>query len=98
MEVSDLRTFLAVMDSGSISHAAKALHRVPSGITARIMQMEEDLGVQLFLREKKRLLPTARGQTLYTYARKICALMDEAELCVKGMEPGGRLRIGALKR
>ena len=41
MEVSDLRTFLAVMDSGSISQAAKALHRVPSGITARIMQMEE---------------------------------------------------------
>ena len=97
MEVSDLRTFLAVMDSGSISQAAKALHRVPSGITARIMQMEEELGVQLFLREKKRLLPTARGQTLYTYARKICALMDEAELCVKGMEPGGRLRIGALE-
>ena len=97
MEMSDLRTFLAVMDSGSISHAAKALHRVPSGITARIMQMEEELGVQLFLREKKRLLPTARGQMLYTYARKICALMDEAELCVKGMEPGGRLRIGALE-
>ena len=53
MEMSDLRTFLAVMDSGSISQAAKALHRVPSGITARIMQMEEELGVQLFLREKK---------------------------------------------
>ena len=97
MEMSDLRTFLAVMDSGSISQAAKTLHRVPSGITARIMQMEEDLGVKLFLREKKRLLPTARGQTLYIYARKICALMDEAELCVKGMEPGGRLRIGALE-
>lgn len=97
MEVSDLRTFMAVMDSGSISHAAKVLHRVPSGITARIMQMEEELGVQLFLREKKRLLPTARGHTLYTYARKICSLMDEAELCIKGMEPGGRLRIGALE-
>ena len=97
MEMSDLRTFLAVMDSGSISQAAKTLHRVPSGITARIMQMEEELGVQLFLREKKRLLPTARGHTLYIYARKICALMDEAELCVKGMEPGGRLRIGALE-
>ena len=87
MEVSDLRTFLAVMDLGSISHAAKALHRVPSGITARIMLMEEELGVQLFLREKKRLLPTARSQTLYTYARKICALMDEAEAVLKsGLE------------
>ena len=97
MEVSDLRTFMAVMETGSISHAAKALHRVPSGVTARIMLMEEELGIQLFLREKKRLLPTARGQTLYTYARRITALMDEAEVCVRGMEPGGRLRIGALE-
>ncbi len=97
MEVSDLRTFMAVMETGSISRAAKNLHRVPSGVTARIMQMEEDLGIPLFLREKKRLLPTARGQTLYTYARRITTLMDEAELCVKGMEPGGRLRIGALE-
>ena len=40
MEVSDLRTFMAVMETGSISHAAKALHRVPSGVTARIMVME----------------------------------------------------------
>ncbi|MDD2994436.1 MAG: LysR family transcriptional regulator [Pygmaiobacter sp.] len=97
MEVSDLRTFIAVMETGGISLAAKSLHRVPSGVTARIMQMEEDLGIKLFLREKKRLLPTARGQTLYAYARRITALMDEAELCVKGMEPGGRFRIGALE-
>ena len=45
MEVSDLRTFMAVMETGSISHAAKALHRVPSGVTARIMLMEEELGI-----------------------------------------------------
>lgn len=65
MEMSDLRTFLAVMDSGSISHAAKALHRVPSGITARIMQMEEELGVQLFLREKAAAAHRQRADALH---------------------------------
>jgi len=88
---------MAVMEEGSISHAAKTLHRVPSGVTARILQMEADLGVQLFLREKKRLLPTAKGQTLYDYARRVLALLDEAENSVRGMEPGGRFRIGALE-
>ena len=78
---------MAVMEEGSISHAAKTLHRVPSGVTARILQMEADLGVQLFLREKKRLLPTAKGQTLYDYARRVLALLDEAENSVRGMCP-----------
>lgn len=97
MEIADLKTFMAVMEEGSISRAAKVLHRVPSGITARILQMEADLGVRLFLREKKRLLPTAKGQTLHGYARRVLALLDEAEESVRGMEPGGRFRIGALE-
>ena len=97
MEVSDLRTFMAVMETGSISHAAKALHRVPSGVTARIMLMEEELGIQLFLREKKRLYPTDKAHTLYGYARKILTMMDEAEDRVRGMVPGGKFRIGALE-
>jgi Transcriptional regulator len=88
--VSDTGIGMAVMEEGSISHAAKTLHRVPSGVTARILQMEADLGVQLFLREKKRLLPTAKGQTLYDYARRVLALLDEAENSVRGMPSEAR--------
>lgn len=51
MEVSDLRTFIR-HETGSISHAAKAFAPGASGVTARIMLMEEELGIQLFLREK----------------------------------------------
>ena len=81
---------MAVMEEGSISRAAKILHRVPSGITARILQIEEDLDVPLFLREKRRLLPTAKGQTLYGYARRVLALLDEAENSVRGMPSEAR--------
>ena len=97
MEMADLRTFMAVMETGSISKAARELNRVPSGVTTRILQMEAALGVQLFLREKKRLLPTDKGRTFYEYAQRITVLMHEAEESVRGTEPGGRFRIGSLE-
>ena len=97
MELADLRTLVSVMEAGSITAAAKELNRVPSGVTTRILQLEEELGVQLFLREKKRLYPTDKAHTLYGYARKILAMVDEAEDRVRGMVPGGKFRIGALE-
>lgn len=97
MELTDLRTLVSVMEAGSITAAAKELNRVPSGVTTRILQLEEELGVPLFLREKKRLYPTDKAHTLYGYARKILAMVDEAEDRVRGMAPGGKFRIGALE-
>lgn len=97
MEMTDLRTLVSVMETGSITAAAKALNRVPSGVTMRILQLEENLGVQLFLREKKRLYPTDKAQSLYQYALRILALAEEAENRVRGMVPGGKFRIGALE-
>ena len=97
MEMTDLRTLVSVMETGSITAAAKALNRVPSGVTMRILQLEENLGVQLFLREKKRLYPTDKAQSLYQYALRILALAEEAENRVRGMAPGGKFRIGALE-
>ncbi|MDP1909781.1 MAG: LysR family transcriptional regulator, partial [Hyphomicrobium sp.] len=51
MELSDLTIFRIVAESGGITRAAEKLHRVPSNITTRIGQLEEDLGVKLFVRE-----------------------------------------------
>jgi DNA-binding transcriptional LysR family regulator len=97
MEIADLKTLISVVEHGSVTQAAKKLNRVPSGITTRILQLEESLGVQLFLREKKRLLVTPQGQELCDYAKRIMNLLDEAETRVKGAEPGGLFRIGAME-
>lgn len=97
MEIADLKTLIAVVEQGSITRAAGELHRVPSGVTARILQLEESLGVQLFLREKKRLLVTPKGRELYDYARKIVDLASQAEKRMKDSKPGGRFHIGALE-
>ena len=80
-----------------IALAAEELSLTPSAVSHRMNQLEEELGVQLFLREKKRLYPTDKAHTLYGYARKILAMVDEAEDRVRGMVPGGKFRIGALE-
>lgn len=96
MDIADLKTFISIVDSGGITAAAKRLHRVPSSITARIQQLECSLGVQLFLREKKRLLLTREGQSLYNYAQRIVMLVQEAENKIKQDQPGGKFRLGAM--
>ncbi len=97
MEIIDLKTLVSVVEHGSITRAAKELNRVPSGITTRILQLEDTLGVQLFLREKKRLFITPQGQELCDYAKKIIDLLTEAENRLKGAKPGGLFRIGAME-
>lgn len=95
MEIADLKTLVAVVNHSSITRAAEDLHRVPSGVTTRILQLEESLGVQLFLREKKRLQVTPKGRELYEYATKIIDLLDEAERRMTCATPGGKFHIGA---
>lgn len=46
-----LRHFLAISRAGSLSGAAKRLHCVPSNVSARLRQLEEQLGVSLFRRQ-----------------------------------------------
>ena len=50
MDLVQLEIFKAVAEQGSISAAAQLIHRVPSNLTTRIKQLEQDLGVELFIR------------------------------------------------
>lgn len=96
MDIQDLKTLVAVVEHGSITLAASELNRVPSGLTTRILQLEESLGVQLFLRQKKRLVVTPKGQILCNYANQVLRILEEAERCMRGTEPSGRFRIGTM--
>ncbi len=61
MDLVQLEIFKAVAEQGSISAAALLIHRVPSNLTTRIKQLEQDLGVDLFIREKSRLRLSPAG-------------------------------------
>ncbi|WP_025916843.1 LysR family transcriptional regulator [Herminiimonas sp. CN] len=97
MELSDLHIFRCVVEEGGISKAALKLHRVQSNVTTRIRQLEQELGVALFLREGKRLLLTASGRILLAYAERLLALADEARAALAGGTPCGHLRLGSME-
>jgi DNA-binding transcriptional LysR family regulator len=96
MDLSDLRIFSTVVRQGGVTRAAERLHRVQSNVTTRIRQLEEDLGVALFVREGKRLHLAPAGQTLLDYADRLLALADEARMAVQDPRPRGVFRLGAM--
>ena len=97
MDLSDLLIFKTVADEGGILRAATRLHRVQSNVTTRIKQLEESLGVQLFIREKQRLFLSPSGELLLTYADRLLRLAEEAKGAVTSGTPSGVLRLGALE-
>ncbi|SDT30901.1 transcriptional regulator, LysR family [Pseudomonas asplenii] len=97
MDLVQLEIFKAVAEQGSISAAAQLIHRVPSNLTTRIKQLEQDLGVELFIREKSRLRLSPAGWSFLDYARRILDLVAEARLTVSGEEPQGPFSLGSLE-
>ncbi len=72
-----LRTFVAVYDIGSVTVAADQIGRSQPATSLQIKKLEEVLGTALFLRIKKRLVPSDDGLKLYQKARQIIALNDD---------------------
>jgi DNA-binding transcriptional LysR family regulator len=97
MDLSDLRIFTAVVREGGVTRAAEKLNRVQSNVTTRIRQLEENLGVDLFLREGKRLHLAPAGQLLLSYADRLLALADEARASIRDPRPRGLFRLGAME-
>ncbi|MFW6166904.1 MAG: LysR family transcriptional regulator, partial [Ralstonia sp.] len=97
MDLASLEIFRTVVREGGVTRAATQLHRVQSNVTTRIRQLEASLGVQLFVREGKRMVLTPAGQTLLTYADDILRLAAEARQAVQPREPHGRLRIASME-
>lgn len=97
MDLSGLRIFRAVVEEGSVTRAAQRLNRVQSNVTTRIRQLEDDLGVALFIRAGKRLHLAPAGQVLADYAERLLALADEAQAAVQDATPRGIFRLGAME-
>jgi len=79
--LSDIATFLAVVDHGSFSAAARHLGQTPAAVGKRIRQLEGRLGVGLIVRSTRRMALTDAGQRYCDEIRdlysRIAALEDE---------------------
>ena len=97
MELAELEIFRTVVAEGGVTRAAERLNRVQSNVTTRIKQLEESMGVPLFVRDRRRLVLTAAGEALLDYAERILDLVQEARHAVAPQSPRGRLRIGSME-
>lgn len=95
MDKNDLKIFRAVAAEGNITKAAQTLGYVQSNITARIQNLETELGASLFYRQRGMVL-TSEGEKLLPYAEQILHLFEEAsKVMSKSSEPSGRLALGS---
>ena len=97
MELSDMVVLREVARRGSITGAAKTLHRVPSNITARIQKLERELGKPLFLRDKNRLKISPAGRQFLLHVEKILKLSEHAVNEFQDDSPRGLLNVGAME-
>ncbi len=97
LDLEALHIFRTVAQQGGITRAAAKLNRVQSNVTTRVKQLEEHLGTQLFVRERRGLTLSPDGQRLLAYADEMLRLASEAQAAMKSGRPRGTFRIGTLE-
>ncbi|MEG0375128.1 MAG: LysR family transcriptional regulator [Raoultibacter sp.] len=83
MDIRVLRYFLAVAQEGNISQAAETLHMTQPTLSRQLIDLEADLGVQLFVRGKRKITLTDEGVLLQKRAEEITELVDKTERDIK---------------
>lgn len=98
MELSELRSYIAVVEAGSFSAAARKLHLSQPALSLTVRRMETELGVALLSRSVRGVEPTAAGQFLMTAAARLIGDADEirSELRRFGAGSAGALTIAAV--
>src|SRR4030042_7194475 len=99
LNLNQLKAFYYAATCGSISRAAEKLYISQPAVSMQIKALEEQHGVQLFIRKKKRLELTKPGKDLYELVERIFSLVGEAERLLahySGPDPDV-LRIGSTK-
>lgn len=89
-----LERFLAVAEALSFREAAQALHTSQPPLSRAIRQLEDRLGVRLFERDTRHVSLTAAGKSLLPYARRMKALLAQAEAAVAHTDAPAVFRLG----
>lgn len=93
-----LQTFVTVIAEGSMTAAADKLYLTQPAVSQQIRNLEEDLGVEILVRGVRQIKATPQGEILYEQAKKILALVQQAEISIKsiGAQLKGSLRVGTM--
>lgn len=78
VSIAQMRYFIVVVESNSITRAARLLNMTQSAISKNIISLEDYLGIQLFIRDKKRLILTDAGSYLYKQWVSVISEIDKS--------------------
>jgi DNA-binding transcriptional LysR family regulator len=94
LDLDLLKTFVAVVESGSLSSAAPRVSRSQSAVSMQMQRLEQTIGKPLLVRGSRTIRPNAAGEDLLVYARRLLKLSDEALASVTRPQEAGLVRLG----
>lgn len=94
IDIALLRAFIAVVDTGGVTTAARLLNRTQAAVSLQIKRLEELLGIELFQREHKRLTLAPAGERLLGSAQRLVALNDDIWGAMTTPDFEGEVRLG----
>ncbi|MFT3721111.1 LysR family transcriptional regulator [Pseudorhodoferax sp.] len=98
LDLTHLRTFVAVMQEGHLTRAAERLHISQPAASHHIRALEQQFGLPLFTRTARGLAPTAAGMRLAEGARRLLGASIELASLARELRgsPAGRLVVGTI--
>lgn len=94
IDLSLLRTFVAIVDTGSMTSAGRQVGRSQPAISHQVRRLEQVVGRPLFGADKRNLTLTREGELLLEYGRQMLRLNDEARARFARPDVRGRVRLG----
>ena len=94
IDIDQLRTFIAIAETGSFTKAADIVHKTQSAVSMQMKRLEERLDKPIFARDGRASKLTEDGERLLDYARRIVKLNLEAIAAFAGPELTGSVRLG----
>ena len=94
LDIDQLRTFIAIAETGSFTRAADVVHKTQSAVSMQMKKLEDRLGRPIFTRDGRASRLTEDGERLLDYARRILRLNLECVATFSDAELAGRVRLG----
>lgn len=94
LDIDQLRTFIAISETGSFTKASEVVHKTQSAVSMQMKRLEERVGKPIFARDGRASRLTDEGERLLDYARRIVKLNIEAMASLASAELSGRVRLG----
>jgi DNA-binding transcriptional LysR family regulator len=94
LDIDQLRTFVAIADTGSFTKAAEIVHKTQSAVSMQMKRLEERIARTIFERDGRASKLTEDGERLLDYARRIVRLNGECIASFCDAELTGRVRLG----